>query len=90
MQFFFQFSKVYGPVYSIYLGFTPAVVIQGFKDLKEILVNKGIDFADRPQNRLIEAINGTRGNVIIFFISCEYFDLITDQFGHKNYTELTW
>ncbi|PIO01171.1 hypothetical protein AB205_0092620, partial [Aquarana catesbeiana] len=58
-----EFSKVYGPVYSIYLGFTPAVVIQGFKDLKEILVNKGIDFADRPQNRLIEAINGTRGLV---------------------------
>ncbi|XP_077311879.1 cytochrome P450 2C55-like isoform X1 [Lithobates pipiens] len=59
-----EFSKVYGPVYSIYLGFTPAVVIQGFKDLKEVLVNKGIDFADRPQNRLIEAINGNKGLVV--------------------------
>ncbi|CAI9607240.1 unnamed protein product, partial [Staurois parvus] len=58
-----QFSKVYGPVYSIYLGFTPAVVIQGFKALKEVLVNKGVDYADRPQNRLIEAISGTRGLV---------------------------
>nr|DBA17015.1 TPA: hypothetical protein GDO54_002532 [Pyxicephalus adspersus] len=36
-----EFSKQYGPVFSIYLGFTPAVVIQGFKDLKEVLVNKG-------------------------------------------------
>ncbi|XP_040185039.1 cytochrome P450 2J6-like [Rana temporaria] len=58
-----ELSKVYGPVYSIYLGFTPAVVIQGFKDLKEVLVNKGIDFADRPQNRVLEAISGIRGLV---------------------------
>nr|DBA17016.1 TPA: hypothetical protein GDO54_002533 [Pyxicephalus adspersus] len=58
-----RFSKQYGQVYSIYLGFTPAVVIQGFKDLKEVLVNKGVDFADRPQNRLIETISGTRGLV---------------------------
>ncbi|KAM5138870.1 cytochrome P450 2J6-like [Mantella aurantiaca] len=56
-----EFSKTYGPVYSIYLGFTPVIVIQGYKDLKEVLVNKGVDFADRPQNRLIEAISGTRG-----------------------------
>ncbi|XP_072263162.1 cytochrome P450 2J6-like [Pyxicephalus adspersus] len=59
-----RLSKIYGPVYSIYLGFTPAVVIQGLKDLKEVLVNKGIDFADRPQNRLFEAISGNKGLVV--------------------------
>ncbi|XP_077311454.1 cytochrome P450 2J6-like isoform X1 [Lithobates pipiens] len=58
-----EFSKVYGPVYSIYLGFTPAVVIREFKDLKEVLVNKGIDFADRPKNRTLEAICDNRGLV---------------------------
>ncbi|XP_063801805.1 cytochrome P450 2J6-like [Pseudophryne corroboree] len=56
-----EFSEVYGPVYSIYLGFTPAVVIRGLKGLKEVLVNKGVDFADRPQNRMAETISGTRG-----------------------------
>ncbi|XP_018428582.1 PREDICTED: cytochrome P450 2J6-like [Nanorana parkeri] len=59
-----KFSEVYGPVYSIYLGFTPAVVIQGLKELKEVLVNKGVDFADRPHNRIIEAISGNRGLVV--------------------------
>ncbi|XP_075045022.1 cytochrome P450 2J4-like [Mixophyes fleayi] len=58
-----KFFKVYGPVYSIYLGFTQAVVVRGIKDLKEVLVNKGVEFADRPHNRLIEAISGTRGLV---------------------------
>ncbi|XP_068116386.1 cytochrome P450 2B4-like [Hyperolius riggenbachi] len=56
-------SKVYGPVYSIYLGFTPAVVIQGLKNLKEVLVNKGVEFADRPYNRLLDAVSGTKGLV---------------------------
>ncbi|XP_072278839.1 cytochrome P450 2J4-like [Pyxicephalus adspersus] len=55
------FSKVYGPMFSIYLGFTPAVVIRELKHVKEILVNKGVDFADRPQNRLIQLISGGRG-----------------------------
>ncbi|XP_075044994.1 cytochrome P450 2J6-like [Mixophyes fleayi] len=59
-----KFSKVYGPVYSIYLGFTPAVVVRGIKDLKEVLVNKGVEFADRPHNRLIEAISGTKGIIV--------------------------
>ncbi|XP_077311461.1 cytochrome P450 2J6-like isoform X2 [Lithobates pipiens] len=59
-----EFSKVYGPVYSIYLGFTPAVVIREFKDLKEVLVNKGIDFADRPKNRTLEAICDNRDTLV--------------------------
>ncbi|XP_073461558.1 cytochrome P450 2J6-like [Aquarana catesbeiana] len=61
---FKAFSKVYGPVFSIYLGFTPAVVVRGLKDLKEVLVNKGVDFADRPQNRLTELVAGGRGVVL--------------------------
>lgn len=48
-------------MFSIYLGFTPAVVVRGLKDLKEVLVNKGVDFSDRPQNRLTDLVAGGRG-----------------------------
>ncbi|XP_040266170.1 cytochrome P450 2J6-like [Bufo bufo] len=61
---FKKFSEEYGPIYSIYLGFTPAVVVRGLKDLKEILVNKGQEFADRPFNRLTEDISGSKGLVL--------------------------
>ncbi|KAM3919768.1 cytochrome P450 2J6-like [Leptodactylus fuscus] len=59
-----KFSEEYGPVYSIYLGFTPAVVVRGLKDLKEVLVTKGVEFADRPQNRISEVISGRKGLVV--------------------------
>ncbi|XP_072006116.1 cytochrome P450 2J4-like isoform X2 [Engystomops pustulosus] len=58
-----KFSDVYGPVYSIYLGFIPAVVVRGFKDLREVLVTKGVEFADRPQSRIADAISGKKGLV---------------------------
>ncbi|KAM3919765.1 cytochrome P450 2J4-like [Leptodactylus fuscus] len=59
-----KFSEEYGPVYSIYLGLTPAVVVRGHKDLKEVLINKGHECADRPYNRLTEAVSGTKGLVL--------------------------
>uniref|UniRef100_A0A6I8RMA8 Cytochrome P450 family 2 subfamily J member 2 n=1 Tax=Xenopus tropicalis TaxID=8364 RepID=A0A6I8RMA8_XENTR len=55
-----KLSEVYGPVYSIYLGLTPAVVVRGFK---EVLVTQGIEFADRPQNRLTNLISTNKGLV---------------------------
>ncbi|XP_053556441.1 cytochrome P450 2J6-like [Bombina bombina] len=59
-----EFSKVFGPVYSIYLGPTPFVVVRGFNAIKEVLVTKGIEFADRPRDRLTEAVSGGRGIVL--------------------------
>ncbi|XP_068117908.1 cytochrome P450 2D6-like isoform X2 [Hyperolius riggenbachi] len=61
---FKELSKVYGPVYSIYLGFTPAVVVRGLKDLKEVLVNKGVEFAGRPMTRLTNVVSGGKGLVL--------------------------
>ncbi|XP_075693047.1 cytochrome P450 2J6-like isoform X1 [Rhinoderma darwinii] len=60
-----QLSKVYGPVFSIYLGFTPTVVVRGLKHLKEVLVTRGVDFADRPHDRLSESITGGRGIIAV-------------------------
>uniref|UniRef100_A0A8C5MW91 Cytochrome P450 2J2-like n=1 Tax=Leptobrachium leishanense TaxID=445787 RepID=A0A8C5MW91_9ANUR len=59
-----EFSKQYGPVYSIYLGSQPAVVVRGLQALKEVLVNQGHTYADRPRNRLTQIISGDRGLVI--------------------------
>ncbi|XP_063294187.1 cytochrome P450 2J6-like [Pelobates fuscus] len=59
-----EFSRVYGPVYSIYLGSMPAVVIQGFKALKEILMTRGVEFADRPQSRIMRLLSNEKGLVV--------------------------
>ncbi|OCT84333.1 cytochrome P450 2J6 [Xenopus laevis] len=58
-----KLSEAYGPVYSIYLGVTPAVVVRGFKSLKEVLVTQGTEFADRPQNRMTNLISINKGLV---------------------------
>ncbi|KAM4614574.1 cytochrome P450 2J6-like isoform 2-T5 [Discoglossus pictus] len=55
-----KFSETYGPVYSIYLGFTPAVVVRGLKALKEVLVAQGVEFADRPTNRITQVVSGSK------------------------------
>ncbi|XP_075437839.1 cytochrome P450 2J6-like isoform X2 [Ascaphus truei] len=60
-----EFSEVYGPVFSIYLGGTPAVVVRGIQALREVLVLRGSEFADRPQNRLSRVISGNRGLIIV-------------------------
>ncbi|XP_063294898.1 cytochrome P450 2J6-like isoform X1 [Pelobates fuscus] len=59
-----EFSKVYGPVYSIYLGSTPAVVVRGLKAIKDVLVMRGHEFADRPQNRITRIVSGEKGLVV--------------------------
>ncbi|KAM8945945.1 cytochrome P450 2J4-like [Pelodytes ibericus] len=59
-----KFSSMYGPVYSIYLGSTPTVVVRGLKAIKEVLVVKGHEYADRPPNRVKKVIMGTKGLVV--------------------------
>ena len=44
---FFEWSKTYGPVISVYLGPTLAVVVNDKKSAMEVLVQKGSDFAGR-------------------------------------------
>ncbi|XP_063294183.1 cytochrome P450 2J6-like isoform X2 [Pelobates fuscus] len=46
-----EFSKVYGPVYSIFMGSTPVVFVRGLTAMKDVLVVRGLEFADRPQNK---------------------------------------
>ncbi|XP_004622014.2 cytochrome P450 2C18-like isoform X3 [Sorex araneus] len=40
-------SKVYGPVFTVYFGMKPAVVLYGYEAVKEALVDLGEEFAGR-------------------------------------------
>lgn len=51
--FLSQLRKIYGDVYSVYLGTRPAVVINGLQTIKEALVSKGVEFAGRPQDMFV-------------------------------------
>jgi cytochrome P450 family 307 subfamily A len=45
---FTELGKMYGDIYSITLGTTPCVVVSSFPLIKEILINKGSLFGNRP------------------------------------------
>ncbi|GAB1302389.1 Cytochrome P450, family 2, subfamily c, polypeptide 65 [Apodemus speciosus] len=42
-----MFSKVYGPVFTLYLGRKPAVVLHGYEAVKEAFIDHGEEFAGR-------------------------------------------
>ncbi|XP_075866072.1 cytochrome P450 2C9-like isoform X2 [Microcebus murinus] len=42
-----NFSKVYGPVFTVYFGMKPAVVLHGYEAVKEALIDHGEEFSGR-------------------------------------------
>ncbi|XP_042545035.1 cytochrome P450 2C19-like isoform X1 [Dipodomys spectabilis] len=59
-----KFSKVYGPVFTLYLGMKPTVVLHGYEAVKEALIDHGEEFSGRGRFPLAEKAN--RGLGIIF------------------------
>ncbi|XP_078525379.1 cytochrome P450 2C8-like [Lissotriton helveticus] len=55
------FSGTYGPVYSLYFGTVPVVFVHGLQAVKEVLVTKGKEFADRPENPITDATSKRKG-----------------------------
>uniref|UniRef100_A0A8C9ZI82 Cytochrome P450 2J2-like n=1 Tax=Sander lucioperca TaxID=283035 RepID=A0A8C9ZI82_SANLU len=53
-----QFVGRYGDVFSLRIGQTWMVVLNGFEVLKEALVNQGDSLEDRPYIPLVEDVNG--------------------------------
>ncbi|XP_033823856.1 cytochrome P450 2J4-like [Periophthalmus magnuspinnatus] len=64
MKYFESLRMTYGNIYSLYIGPRPAVVVSGTQALKEVLVNKAVDFAGRPQDMYINAIVEEKGLVL--------------------------
>uniref|UniRef100_A0A287BP39 unspecific monooxygenase n=1 Tax=Sus scrofa TaxID=9823 RepID=A0A287BP39_PIG len=57
-------SKVYGPVFTVYLGLKPAVVLHGYEAMKEALIDGGEEFSGRGHLPMAERVN--KGHGIIF------------------------
>uniref|UniRef100_A0A8C5ZSX6 unspecific monooxygenase n=1 Tax=Marmota marmota marmota TaxID=9994 RepID=A0A8C5ZSX6_MARMA len=60
-----KFSKVYGPVFTLYLGLEPSVVLHGYDAVKEALVDLGEEFAGRGSFPLSEKVNRNLGKQIL-------------------------
>ncbi|XP_077997723.1 cytochrome P450 2U1-like [Glandiceps talaboti] len=52
-----RLAKTYGNVYSLKMGKQVVVVVNGIESIKEVLIKKGTDFADRPSSWLIGMYN---------------------------------
>ncbi|XP_042638299.1 cytochrome P450 2C19-like [Orycteropus afer afer] len=59
-----NFSKTYGPVFTLYFGMRPTVVLHGYEAVKEALIDQGEEFSGRGSFPLTEKANNKLG--IIF------------------------
>ncbi|KAM6186613.1 cytochrome P450 2C19-like [Rhynchocyon petersi] len=54
-------SKTYGPVFTLYLGMKPTVVLHGYEAVKEALIDQGEDFSGRGSFPIAEKVNNGFG-----------------------------
>ncbi|XP_057633485.1 cytochrome P450 2C28 isoform X6 [Chionomys nivalis] len=58
-----NFSKVYGPVFTLYFGMKPTVVVHGYEAVKEVLDDRGEEFSGRGDFPIVERMNNGLGIV---------------------------
>uniref|UniRef100_A0A5F9D062 unspecific monooxygenase n=1 Tax=Oryctolagus cuniculus TaxID=9986 RepID=A0A5F9D062_RABIT len=56
--------KRYGPVFTVYLGMKPTVVLHGYEAVKEALVDLGEEFAGRGIFPIAEKVNKGLGKCV--------------------------
>nr|XP_008268458.1 cytochrome P450 2C18 [Oryctolagus cuniculus] len=62
---FSNFSKVYGPVFTLYIGTKPTVVLHGYEAVKEALIDLGEEFAGRGSFPVAERMNKDLGGIFL-------------------------
>uniref|UniRef100_A0A8D0NNB6 unspecific monooxygenase n=1 Tax=Sus scrofa TaxID=9823 RepID=A0A8D0NNB6_PIG len=60
-------SKLYGPVFTVYFDFKPAVVLHGYEAMKEALIAAGEEFSGRGHFPMAERVNKGHGRGSHFF-----------------------
>ncbi|OBS59663.1 hypothetical protein A6R68_09208 [Neotoma lepida] len=55
-------AKEYGPVFTVYLGMKPTVVLHGYEVLKEALIDRGDEFSGKMQSSLLSKVNQGLGS----------------------------
>ncbi|KAM9470725.1 cytochrome P450 2F2-like [Clarias gariepinus] len=55
---FEKLAEQYGNIYSLYVGTKPAVVLNGFKSIREALLTKSADFSGRPPSLFMDITKG--------------------------------
>ncbi|XP_029390550.1 cytochrome P450 2C40 [Mus pahari] len=60
-QSFTNFSKTYGPVFTLYFGSRPTVVLYGYEAMKEALIDHGEEFSGRGRFPVFEKASKGKG-----------------------------
>ncbi|KAJ3596808.1 hypothetical protein NHX12_003208 [Muraenolepis orangiensis] len=64
MKDFQRLAEQYGSVYSLFIGPNPAIVLNGFKTIKEALVTRASEFSGRPKDLLINTMTQGKGIIL--------------------------
>ncbi|XP_057592087.1 cytochrome P450 2C31-like [Hippopotamus amphibius kiboko] len=62
-EFINKLAKDYGPVFTVYFGMKPTVVVHGYEAVKEVLIDQSEDFAGRGSFPVADRINQGLGVV---------------------------
>lgn len=55
--YFFKLAEVYGPVFTVYFGMKPTVVLHGYEAVKEALIDHGDVFSGRGSFPVLDRFN---------------------------------
>ncbi|XP_053520028.1 cytochrome P450 2C18-like [Artibeus jamaicensis] len=70
---FSNLSKVYGPVFTVYFGRRPTVVLYGYEAVKEALIDQAEEFSGRGSFPVFEKAN--KGKGVIFSTGNEWKEM---------------
>lgn len=66
--FLFQLAEDYGPVFTLYFGMKPTVVLHGYEAVKQVLIDQSEEFSGRGSLPVADNIN--QGLGMLLFEEC--------------------